>query len=131
MSRLRRLGFAAAIFITGQPLLAADTEGVLAAWFAAQKNLQSWSADFVQTRTLKGAPLFWLGATIERSFIPINQSKKGALCLAPIFIPHSQPLPSPEKKTLGRVPPRPFPTLTKAPRLGKALQVFPKTRLLS
>lgn len=53
MSRLRRLGFAAAIFITGQPLLAADTEGVLAAWFAAQKNLQSWSADFVQTRTLK------------------------------------------------------------------------------
>ena len=32
---------------------AADTNTVLDGWFAAQKNLQSWSADFVQTRMLK------------------------------------------------------------------------------
>jgi len=31
----------------------ADTNDVLNSWFAAQTNLQSWSADFVQTRTLK------------------------------------------------------------------------------
>lgn len=34
-------------------LTAADTNAVLDGWFAAQKNLQSWSADFVQTRMLK------------------------------------------------------------------------------
>jgi outer membrane lipoprotein-sorting protein len=33
--------------------LRADTNDVLNSWFAAQTNLQSWSADFVQTRTLK------------------------------------------------------------------------------
>lgn len=32
---------------------AADTNAVLDGWFAAQKNLQSWSADFTQTRMLK------------------------------------------------------------------------------
>ena len=32
---------------------AADTNSLLARWFAAQTNIQSWSADFVQTRTLK------------------------------------------------------------------------------
>jgi len=32
---------------------AADTNAVLDAWFAAQTNLQTWSADFVQTRALK------------------------------------------------------------------------------
>jgi outer membrane lipoprotein-sorting protein len=36
-------------FIAG----AADTNTVLDAWFAAQKNLHTWSADFVQTRALK------------------------------------------------------------------------------
>jgi len=30
-----------------------ETNSVLEAWFAAQKNLHSWSADFVQTRALK------------------------------------------------------------------------------
>jgi outer membrane lipoprotein-sorting protein len=37
----------------GNELLAADTNTVLDGWFSAQKNLRSWSADFVQTRTLK------------------------------------------------------------------------------
>ena len=32
---------------------AADTNSVLDRWFAAQTNLQTWSADFTQTRTLK------------------------------------------------------------------------------
>jgi outer membrane lipoprotein-sorting protein len=53
MSRLRFIGMAVAAFIAAQNLFAADTNAVLDAWFAAQKNLQSWSADFVQTRTLK------------------------------------------------------------------------------
>ena len=35
------------------PCRAADTNTVLDAWFAAQKNLHTWSADFVQTRALK------------------------------------------------------------------------------
>lgn len=35
------------------PCRAADTNKVLDTWFAAQKNLQTWSADFVQTRALK------------------------------------------------------------------------------
>lgn len=35
------------------PCRAADTNTVLDAWFAAQKNLQTWSADFTQTRALK------------------------------------------------------------------------------
>lgn len=33
--------------------LAADTNTVLNAWFASQTNLQTWSADFIQTRALK------------------------------------------------------------------------------
>jgi outer membrane lipoprotein-sorting protein len=37
----------------GSKGLAADTNAVLDGWFAAQKNLRSWSADFIQTRTLK------------------------------------------------------------------------------
>lgn len=32
---------------------AADTNTVLDSWFAAQKTLKTWSADFVQTRSLK------------------------------------------------------------------------------
>ena len=52
MSRLRVMVFAAAC-IAAQNLFAADPDAVLDAWFAAQKNVQSWSADFVQTRTLK------------------------------------------------------------------------------
>ena len=34
-------------------LLALDASAVLDAWFAAQKGLHSWSADFIQTRALK------------------------------------------------------------------------------
>jgi len=44
---------AACFFLAGQSLRAADTNTVLDAWFAAQQNLQTWSADFVQTRTLQ------------------------------------------------------------------------------
>ena len=36
-----------------QTARAADTDSLLANWFATQTNLQAWSADFVQTRTLK------------------------------------------------------------------------------
>lgn len=32
---------------------AADTNAVLNSWFTSQTNLQTWSADFTQTRTLK------------------------------------------------------------------------------
>ena len=32
---------------------AAETNALLSTWFAAQTNIQTWSADFLQTRTLK------------------------------------------------------------------------------
>ena len=50
-----RLGrsLAACIFVASQTAFAADTNAVLDSWYAAQKNLHSWSADFTQTRTLK------------------------------------------------------------------------------
>src|SRR5258706_3768330 len=35
------------------PVHAADTNAVLNGWLAAQTNLQTWSADFTQTRMLK------------------------------------------------------------------------------
>ncbi len=35
------------------PACAADPNPVLDSWFAAQSNVQSWSADLVQTRTMK------------------------------------------------------------------------------
>ena len=48
---------------------AAQTNSIVASWLAAQTNLQSWSADFVQTRALKSLtePLtatgrVWFGA---------------------------------------------------------------------
>jgi outer membrane lipoprotein-sorting protein len=43
----------AGVFLASQIVIAADNAAVLDGWFAAQKNLHSWSADFVQTRTLK------------------------------------------------------------------------------
>jgi outer membrane lipoprotein-sorting protein len=53
MKMLRHLFFALGI-ILALPLARADeTNSVLDAWFAAQKNLHAWSADFVQTRALK------------------------------------------------------------------------------
>lgn len=40
--------------LSGQDLLrSADLDAVLEKWLAAQTNFQTWSADFVQTRTLK------------------------------------------------------------------------------
>jgi outer membrane lipoprotein-sorting protein len=53
MTRLRRFFFALAFLFAGQNVFATDTNAVLDGWFAAQKNLRSWSADFVQTRTLQ------------------------------------------------------------------------------
>ncbi|MDD5140143.1 MAG: outer membrane lipoprotein carrier protein LolA [Verrucomicrobiales bacterium] len=49
----RQLFFALGIFAALQNVHAADSTAVLDAWFAAQKNLRAWSADFVQTRALK------------------------------------------------------------------------------
>jgi len=53
MKRFRQIGFALAVFFTLQNVGADETSSVLDAWFAAQKNLHTWSADFVQTRALK------------------------------------------------------------------------------
>jgi outer membrane lipoprotein-sorting protein len=39
--------------LLGNRSFAADAGAVLDSWFAAQTNLQSWSADFIQTRALK------------------------------------------------------------------------------
>jgi outer membrane lipoprotein-sorting protein len=42
------------VIITARPVVRADeTNSVLDSWFAAQKQLHTWSADFVQTRALK------------------------------------------------------------------------------
>jgi outer membrane lipoprotein-sorting protein len=47
----------AAIFmsraVVAQALPAAENNSLLVSWLAAQPSIQSWSADFVQTRTLK------------------------------------------------------------------------------
>jgi outer membrane lipoprotein-sorting protein len=49
-----RIILAAALFVPARASLAAtDTNSVLDAWFAAQANVRSLSADFTQTRTLK------------------------------------------------------------------------------
>ena len=48
-----RIFFAFALSFAAQNSFAADADAVLDAWFAAQKNLQTWSADFVQTRMLQ------------------------------------------------------------------------------
>ena len=53
MKMLRQLFFALGFFPMLQNVHAADTNSVLDAWFAAQKNLHTWSADFIQTRALK------------------------------------------------------------------------------
>ena len=53
MSCLRPIFFMLAALLAGQSLFAADTNAVLDGWFAALGKLQSWSADFVQTRSLK------------------------------------------------------------------------------
>jgi outer membrane lipoprotein-sorting protein len=53
MKTLRQLFFALGIVFALQNVRADETNSVMDAWFAAQKNLHAWSADFVQTRTLK------------------------------------------------------------------------------
>lgn len=53
MKIFRQLFFALGIFSALPSARAGETNSVLDAWFAAQKNLHTWSADFVQTRTLK------------------------------------------------------------------------------
>lgn len=52
---LNRFQFCAFLVLTLglTPCQAADTNAVLNAWFAAQASMRTWSADFVQTRTLK------------------------------------------------------------------------------
>src|SRR6267142_1327491 len=56
MKMLRQFFFALGIFSALQNIRADQTNAVLDAWFAAQKNLHTWSADFVQTRALKTLP---------------------------------------------------------------------------
>ena len=53
MKMLRQLLFALGIVSALQNARANETNSVLDAWFAAQKNVHTWSADFVQTRALK------------------------------------------------------------------------------
>jgi outer membrane lipoprotein-sorting protein len=53
MKMLRQLFSALGIFSALQNVRADETNSVLDAWFAAQTNLHTWSADFIQTRTLK------------------------------------------------------------------------------
>ena len=45
--------FTLGIFSALQNIRAVETNAVLDAWFSAQTNLHTWSADFVQTRALK------------------------------------------------------------------------------
>jgi outer membrane lipoprotein-sorting protein len=53
MKMLRQFFFALGIVSALQSVPADETNSVMDAWFAAQKNLHTWSADFVQTRALK------------------------------------------------------------------------------
>jgi outer membrane lipoprotein-sorting protein len=53
MKMLRQLFFALGMISALQNIRAGETNPVLDAWFAAQANVHTWSADFVQTRTLK------------------------------------------------------------------------------
>lgn len=47
------LAFCCAILSFASSAAAADSNALLNAWFAAQTNLHTWQADFVQTRVLK------------------------------------------------------------------------------
>ena len=50
MKLLRATTFFTLLIVSAQ---AADSDQSLAAWFKAQGNIQTWSADFIQTRILK------------------------------------------------------------------------------
>ena len=49
----RAILLAACVSLCGWSLFATDTNNFIDDWFAAQKNLQSWSANIIQTRKLK------------------------------------------------------------------------------
>jgi outer membrane lipoprotein-sorting protein len=53
MKIFQKIFFAIGIFSALQNVRADETNLVLDSWFAAQKNVRTWSADFVQTRALK------------------------------------------------------------------------------
>lgn len=53
MFGVRCLMFGVFLLISTFAARAADTNAVLNGWLAAQTNLQTWTADFTQTRTLK------------------------------------------------------------------------------
>ena len=53
MKMLRQFFLALGIICALQNVRADETGSVLDSWFAAQANVHTWSADFVQTRTLK------------------------------------------------------------------------------
>ena len=53
MKMLQQLFFALGIVSALQNVRADETSSVLYRWFTAQKNVHTWSADFVQTRALK------------------------------------------------------------------------------
>jgi len=52
-STFRVLAAAVLILLPSNHARAADTNAVLNAWFAAQTNLHTWTADFTQTRMLR------------------------------------------------------------------------------
>lgn len=49
----KNFGWWIAAWLVCGPVSAAELNPVFASWLAAQTNIQSWSAEFVQTRTLK------------------------------------------------------------------------------
>ena len=53
MKMLQQFFLALGIFSALQKIRADETNSVMDAWFAAQKNLHTWSADLIQTRALK------------------------------------------------------------------------------
>jgi len=53
MKLFQKLFLVLGIFSALQSVRADETNSVLDSWFAAQKNVQTWSADFTQTRALK------------------------------------------------------------------------------
>jgi outer membrane lipoprotein-sorting protein len=53
MKTLQQFFLVLGIFSALQQIRADETNSVMDAWFAAQKNLHTWSADLIQTRRLK------------------------------------------------------------------------------
>ena len=53
MKRRLLIWFSTFSFASGASLMAVELNSAVASWLAAQTNVHSWSADFVQTRSLK------------------------------------------------------------------------------